>query len=193
MYKLYLFNQYEDITEEFIFRALPFLPEERRIRALRYRRKIDRDNCVITYLMLCYGLRECFGIKSFAMAYGEYGKPYLPDYPDVHFNISHCDKGCAVVVSDFPVGVDIQDVHPFSWAVANRVCSEQELSKLEKSRDRGILFTEMWVIKECLGKTAGMGIYKGMRENGLADDSLNLRTFQVYGCSIGVCIRAKRE
>lgn len=156
--KLYLFDQYEKISEEFMSRALPFLPEERRNRALKYRRRIDRDNCVITYLMLHYGLRECFGIKSFKMAYGEYGKPYLPDYPDVYFNISHCEIGCAVVVADCPVGVDIQDVRPFSWEVAKRVCSERELTELEKSSDRDRLFTKMWAMKESYGKMVGSGI-----------------------------------
>lgn len=156
--RLYLFDQYEKISEEFIIRALPFLPEERRSRALRYRRRIDRDNCVITYLMLCYALRECFGIKSFKMAYGEYGKPYLPDYPDVHFNISHCGIGCAVVVANYPVGVDIQDVRPFSWDVAKQVCSEGELADLEKSSDRDRLFTKMWAMKESWGKMMGRGI-----------------------------------
>lgn len=158
MYKLYLFDQYEQLSEQFIVHALQFLPENRRIRALRYRRTIDRWNCVITYLMLQYGLRECFGITSFEIAFGEYGKPYLPEYPHLHFNISHCDIGCAVVVADCPVGVDIQDVRPFSWDVAKRVCCERELAELEKSTDRDKLFTDMWTMKESYGKMTGRGI-----------------------------------
>lgn len=157
-YRLYLFDQYEQIPEELIFRALPLLPEERRIRAARYRRKIDRNNCVITYLMLLYGLRECFGIASAGIAYGEYGKPYFPDYPNIHFNISHCDKGCAVVIANRPVGVDIQDVRPFSWDIARRVCCEQELEELEQSQDWDRLFTWMWAVKESVGKMWGNGI-----------------------------------
>lgn len=160
MYKLYLFDEYEEVTEEFIARALRLLPENRRIRALRYRRAIDRWNCVITYLMLKYGLRECFGITSFELAFGKYGKPYLPEYPDVHFNISHCDAGCAVVVADCPVGVDIQDGRPFSWDVARQVCCERELAKLEQCLNRDELFTKMWTIKESYGKMIGEGIYE---------------------------------
>lgn len=164
VYHLYLFDQYEQVSEELISRALLLMPEERRARALRYRRKIDRDNCVITYLMLHYGLRECYGIKSFKMAYGEYGKPYLPDYPDVHFNISHCDAGCAVVVADCPVGVDIQDVRPFSWDVTRKVCCERELKKLAESAEPDKLFTKMWAIKESLGKMMERGISEKMQE-----------------------------
>lgn len=158
MYKLYLFDDYEYLSEEFIVYSLAFLPADRRIRALRYRRRIDRWNCVVAYLMLMYGLRECFGITSFEMAFREYGKPYLPEYPHVHFNISHCDAGCAVAVSNQPVGVDIQDVRPFSWNVAKQVCCERELAELEKSADRDELFTKMWAMKESYGKLIGKGI-----------------------------------
>lgn len=158
MYKLYLFDEYEQLSEEFILHALQFLPENRRIRALKYRRTIDRWNCVITYLMLQHGLRECFGIASFEIAFGEYGKPYLLEYPYVHFSISHCDAGCAVAVADCPIGVDIQDVRPFSWAIAKRVCCSRELTELEKCTDRNELFALMWAIKEGYGKLIGEGI-----------------------------------
>lgn len=162
MFKLYLFDKYEQVTEEFIIRALRFLPESRRIRALRYRRTIDRWNCVITYLMLLYGLRECFGITSFELAFGEYGKPYLFEYPDVHFSISHCDAGSVVAVADCPIGVDIQDVRPFSWDIARQVCCEQELAELEKCVNRDKLFAEMWSMKESYGKMTGEGIRYGL-------------------------------
>lgn len=175
MYKLYLFDEYEQVTEEFIIRALPFLPENRRTRALRYRKIIDRWNCVITYLMLQYGLRECFGITSFELEFGEHGKPYLPEYPDVHFNISHCDAGCAVAVADCPVGVDIQDVRPFSWDIARQVCCERELAELIESVDQEKLFTKMWAMKESWVKMVGAGIACGMQ----AVDTINKKIYNI--------------
>ena len=164
MYKLYLFDQYASLSEQFISHALQFLPKERRARALRYRQKIDRWNCVVTYLMLQYGLRECFGITSFKIAFGEHGKPYLPEYPYVHFNISHCNAGCAVAVANCPIGVDIQDVRPFSWDIAKQVCCDQELAELETSADRAMLFTKMWAMKESYMKMIGSGIIYGAKE-----------------------------
>lgn len=158
MYKLYLFDEYKQVTEEFIIRALQFLPENRRNRALRYRKATDRMNCVITYLMLQYGLRECFGITSNKIELGKYGKPFLADYPNVHFNISHCDIGNVVVVANFPIGVDIQEVRPFSWNVAKRVCSGQELAELKKCANRDKLFMRMWTAKESYAKMIGQGV-----------------------------------
>lgn len=178
MYKLYLFDEYEQLSEGFINRALQFLPENRRVRALRYRRKIDRWNCVITYLMLQYGLRECFSITSFEIALGEYGKPYLPQFPNVHFNISHCDTGCAIAVADCPVGVDIQDIRPFSWDVAKRVCCERELAALGASVERDKLFTKMWTAKECYGKVSGTGILN--KTKGIDTTKIDMGIFRFF-------------
>ena len=194
MYKLYLFDEYEQLSEKFIVSALQFLPENRRIRALRYRRTIDRWNCVITYLMLQHGLRECFGIASFEIAFGEYGKPYLLEYPHVHFSISHCDAGCAVVVADCPVGVDIQDVQPFSWDVAKRVCCERELAELGASEERDKLFIKMWTVKECYGKIVGTGILnkmKGVDTTEIAMDIFHFYSTQDYEISKLLCVISK--
>ena len=184
MCKLYLFDGYEHLSEEFIARSLAFLPADRRIRALRYRRRIDRWNCVVAYLMLLYGLRECFGITTFKIAFGEYGKPYLPEYPQVHFNISHCDTGCAVAVADCHVGVDIQDVRPFSWDMARRVCCEQEITELEERADQNELFTEMWTMKESYGQMIGLGLLYELQSDCCEKErSAYIQTVRVNGKS----------
>lgn len=189
MYKLYLFDQYEQLSEQFIVRALQFLPENRRARALRYRRTIDRWNCVITYLMLQYGLRECFGITSFEMAFGEYGKPYLPEYPHVHFNMSHCDVGCAVVAADCPVGVDIQDVRPVLREVACRICSAHELEEFDLSQDKDCFFTKIWVAKESHGKMTGTGMQYELRNDCLGESNIYLYMGERKDYFIGICLQ----
>lgn len=50
----------------------------------------------IFYLLLRYGLRKEYGInENVVLSEGSCGKPYLSNYPFVHFNLSHCDKGVA--------------------------------------------------------------------------------------------------
>lgn len=188
MYKLYLFGEYEHLSEEFIARALQFLPESRRNRVLRYRRQIDRWNCVITYLMLQYGLRECFGITSFEFAFGEHGKPYLPQYPHVYFNISHCDAGCAVAVAGCPVGADIQEIRPFSWSVAERVCNQSELGQLERCADTERCFTKMWTIKESYIKMIGQGLSYGLDRINTTKDCANAVVLELKNYFVVVCM-----
>lgn len=158
MYKVYLFRQTDRLSAAWLDQALASLPRERREKAMRYRLESDRKNCAISYLLLRYALKECFGITEFRIGFGRCGKPFLEQFPDIYFNISHCCRGCAVAVSDEPVGVDIQEIRPFSWKVAERVCCAQELCILEKSNCRERDFIRMWAIKESYVKRIGIGI-----------------------------------
>lgn len=176
MYKVYVLQQLECVSEHLVQSALPMLPEERRRKAMHYRQANDRKNCVIAYLMLKIGLKECFQIVDFTLGYGEHGKPYLAEYPNVYFNISHCSYGCAVAVADSPIGVDIQDIRPFSWEIAWQVCSKQELEFLERSSDRDREFTRIWAMKESYVKMTGMGIGCDMTAiNTLSNKSIQIR------------------
>lgn len=158
MYKLYLFEDFDSITESFLKRCIDVLPPERRQKVLRYRFDIDRKMSVISYLLLLYALRENYRITNPQIAYGTNGKPYLIDRPDIHFNISHCPKGCICAVSDREIGVDIQDIRPFSWEVARHVCCENELKLLQDTKDKARMFTRIWTMKESYGKMTGEGI-----------------------------------
>ncbi|MGN0621070.1 MAG: 4'-phosphopantetheinyl transferase family protein [Porcipelethomonas sp.] len=158
MYKLYLFDDFEHITEHFMEQCIAVLPPERKEKAMRYRFEIDRKLSVISYLLLLYALRENYGINNPQIVYGRYGKPYLKDYPDIYFNISHCPKGCICAVSDREIGVDIQDIRPFSWNIAKRVCCERELKILQNATDKDKTFTKIWAMKESYLKMTGNGI-----------------------------------
>lgn len=158
VYKLYLFEDFDSITYNFLEKCIAVLPTERAEKARRYRFDIDKKMSVISYLLLLYALRENYGINAPKISYGRYGKPYLTDYPDIYFNISHCPKGCVCAVSDKEIGADMQDIRPFSWNIAKRVCCENELKMLECADDRARLFTKIWTMKESYVKMTGEGI-----------------------------------
>lgn len=156
---LYLFDQYEALSDGFVADHLYRLPTARQEQCLCYRQAIDQQNCVIAYLLLQQGLREQYGIVGqLAFAYGAHGKPYLKNYPEIYFNISHCKYGVVCAFSDFEVGVDIQDVRPYDPAVARRICSKDELQLLSKSEDPAQLFCRLWTARESYAKMLGCGI-----------------------------------
>lgn len=165
MYKIYLFRQMDLLSEEWTEKAIALLPKERRVRAVRYRQETDRKNCAAAYLLLKLALRECFGIREFELGYGVWGKPYVKDWPGIFISLSHCKKGCAAAVSDCPVGIDMEEVRPFSWEIAKRVCCCRELQILREvgkdERDRA--FIRMWVGKESYVKWLGTGLFYDMR------------------------------
>ncbi|TVZ41993.1 4'-phosphopantetheinyl transferase [Alteromonadaceae bacterium 2753L.S.0a.02] len=47
-------------------------------------------------------------LENIRFAYSENGKPHLPNHPELHFSISHCDDAVAISISDFPSGVDVE-------------------------------------------------------------------------------------
>ena len=160
LFKYFNTDQYTSKTLEQI---IPYLPSERKNRLVRYNKESDRKNCAIGYLLLTSGLNRIFKIQSPRLSYSDKGKPFLTDYPDIHFNISHCPKGCICGISSSTIGVDIQDIRPFSPEVANRCCSENELELLKKSKKPADEFTKIWTMKESYLKMTGEGITGDLR------------------------------
>ena len=55
--------------------------------------------------LLAVGLRELYGMEMntsvrAGLSYGQHGKPYLRNHPEIHFNISHCEGLAVCVFSD---------------------------------------------------------------------------------------------
>ena len=163
MYRLYGFFEPAAMTQEELARCLALLPPDRREKALRYGQEIDRKTSAAAYLLLLYALQREYGLQSPAIAADARGKMYLPERPDIHVNISHCPLGCVCAAADHPVGVDIQDVRPYSRRLAARCCAESELRALNASDEPALLFTQMWAMKESFIKMTGEGLGRDVR------------------------------
>ncbi len=157
MYKVYLFENFNDVSDELTKKIISVLPDGCRERASRYEIMRDRRNSACAYLLLVYALRDSFGIKSFDIEEAAHGKPYLKGCDGVYFNISHCRDGCVCVVSDKEIGVDIQEIRPYSQRLADRVCTENELKLIAGFDDKAALFTQIWAAKESFIKMNGKG------------------------------------
>lgn len=186
MFRLYAFFDIGQIDSSTLSKCMHYLPEERKAKALRYRREIDVKLSVISYLLLLYALFKEYGLSSPRIAYADCGKPYLLDYQDIYFNISHCPAGCICAISDTPVGVDIQDVRPFSIDIAKYCCSQDELDFLQKSKNPALDFTRIWAMKESYLKMTGEGISRHLPSVDTNKLSQIIKTFSYNGCCIAV-------
>ncbi|MBQ8781587.1 MAG: 4'-phosphopantetheinyl transferase superfamily protein [Oscillospiraceae bacterium] len=157
MYSLYLFEDTERLSVEFTERIISVLPTSCAERADRYKNQSDRRLSAVGYLLLVYALRKDFGIKDIKLCFGEHGKPYLKGQ-GIYFSISHCKKGCVCAVSDKEIGADIQETRPYSQRLAEKVCCENELLRLEKASDKASEFAKIWAMKESFVKMNGKGI-----------------------------------
>ncbi len=150
---IYFFDDYENFSAE---NFLKFLPKNRLEKFSRLKRKNDRDNCVIAYLLLRLALKEN-GVEDFEIVIGENGKPFLKD-GEIFFNISHCAEGVAVALDTEPIGIDVQEIDGFNERVAKRFFDESENKKINASPDKAKAFTRIWTLKECVIKCDGKSI-----------------------------------
>ncbi len=110
-------------------------------------------------------LGACVGMAPDALAFGTgpHGKPFLPDAPGLHFNLSHSDGLALVAVSaDHEVGVDVERLRPVSDAlgVARRVLGAgvaTQLAALPPSEQQTAFFAA-WTRHEALAKGLGLGL-----------------------------------
>ncbi len=117
------------------------------------------------FLLLRYVIFKKYGIKAVPeFGYGEYGKPFLKSYPDIRFSMSHVNTSVVCAVSEFPVGVDIQDIRKININTGKRFLTENELTYISGIRNEETLMSELcriWCIKESYGKYTGKGFAEG--------------------------------
>lgn len=93
-----------------------------------------------------------------SIEYAEGGKPYIKNYPELHFNLSHCRRYVAVAIHSSPVGVDIECRRKVSQSLIRRVCSEDEQHLIAASQEPDMEFLRLWTRKESYLKYTGTGI-----------------------------------
>ena len=170
-----IYDDMAQITEEEILRLLPLVSDERREEALRYKHLFGQFACLKSYVMLREMLEQKGLTHPFRFGHNEHGKPYLLDYPDIHFNLSHCKNGIAVAVSDQPVGIDIESYRQVSDSLIRYTMNEEEQRIIQMSDDPTRTFTEYWTKKEAVFKLRGTGITKGLHN--LLDGNELVETF----------------
>ena len=144
--------------------ALPLLSDQRREQALKFKYELGRKTCAMAYLLLCEGLRQEYGITERPVFdYGEHGKPIIVGHPDIHFNVSHCREGVICVVSDRPVGVDIESIREYKESLVRYTMNDCEVQQIEQAEHPEVEFIRLWTMKEAVLKLSGKGIVDNMK------------------------------
>lgn len=164
MFKLYFYSDFEKLSDKELSEIIESMPLSVKERAGRYKKEDDRKKSFICYNLLKNALENDYGISSFELLFSEKGKPYLKDRNDIFFSISHSKRCCVCVISDREIGVDAEEIKPFSQRLAEKVCSENELLKIENSPDKAREFTKIWTMKESFIKMTGEGFSHGLKE-----------------------------
>ena len=154
---IYLNDHTEDLN---IAQALERVSPQRREVALRYVKDSDRRLSLAVYLLLQEALEKEYGVTGdLTFGFGPHGKPFLKDYPGIHFNMSHCPGVALCVVSDAPVGCDVESVPAnLDLDVCRYVFSDEQLASVLSSPAPTLAFARLWTQKEAFLKLTGEGL-----------------------------------
>ncbi len=147
------------------------LSQDERARAARFRFERDRARWSAARSML----RQCLAQyanqapERLRFGYTTHGKPFLPDHPDIVFNLSHAgDYGLLAVTSGRHVGVDIELIRPefADPAVASHFFSAAEQAQLARLSGEAYVmaFFTCWTRKEAYIKARGEGLSHPLKD-----------------------------
>ncbi|MCH5229029.1 MAG: 4'-phosphopantetheinyl transferase superfamily protein [Muribaculaceae bacterium] len=118
-----------------------------------------KEQSEISRKLLLSGLQNKYGFSELPeISVGQYGKPYFASQNNIHFNISHCKKAVACIISDNPVGIDVECINPFDKDLALYISSPQEMDCILNHSDPALAFTILWTRKESYYKLTGKGL-----------------------------------
>ena len=154
----------EDIWEFDLEAALKEISEQRREQALKFKYELGQRLCVLAYLLLKKGLCETYGITDNPIfEYNEHGKPSIVGHPDIYFNLSHCKEAVVCVISDQPIGVDVESIRQYKESLVNYTMNEEEICEIKSSDNPAASFIRLWTMKEATMKLIGTGISNDMK------------------------------
>ena len=128
---------------------------------------------------------------------GKYGKAYICNYENVHFNLSHSGKIVLCAISDMEVGADVEYIDPeIDLDIAKNYFFNREYKSIMKSDNPSEEFFNYWVLKESYMKYTGLGMNLKLdsfeiiigNEIKLKNDNKNLKfnLFDIENYKIGI-------
>jgi 4'-phosphopantetheinyl transferase len=141
------------------------LTDDERQQADRYRVEPPRRRFIVTRAALRHLLGAVLDLppSEVTLAFGPHGKPYLPDVPWLHFNVSHShEEALCAMTTQGAVGVDIEHIRPLAdaAAIARTKFAPEEYAvwaSLPADRQSGAFFA-CWSRKEAFIKATGEGL-----------------------------------
>ena len=178
----------------FFYASYSSLPEERKATVDKLRNDADKFRSITAGELLLDAFLDSYPKLSAedigGIGYGEHGKPYLINYPEWKYNLSHSGEYVAIAYDDTPImsvyadadrqelsghnflpsevteiGVDIQSTRKISEGVANKILTAEELACIDKDTSEcQPLLNALWSVKEAYIKFIGVGLSFDMKK-----------------------------
>lgn len=170
---------------------------DRQKKISRYRFLKDKKLSCGAYLLLRTLLDE-IDITNPIFKTEKYGKAYITNYSDIHFNMSHSGRYVACAIADTPIGVDIEyNDSKIDLDIAQYYFFNSEYDRITISDKPFDEFFNYWVLKESYMKYTGLGFNLKLDEFEIIiddekiqlkdDDSIKFNLFDVENYKLGFC------
>lgn len=154
----------ENIWDFDLEAALKEISAQRREQALKFKYEQGQRLCVLAYQLLKNGLQQEYGItENPVFVYNEHGKPSIEGHPEICFNLSHCKEAAICVISDQPIGVDVESIREYKESLVNYTMNDKEISLIKLADNPAAAFIRLWTMKEATMKLIGTGISNDMK------------------------------
>lgn len=89
----------------------------------------------------------------------EYGKPYISNHENIHFNLSNSHEMVLCAISDMEIGIDIEYIDPeIDLTLAKNYFHNEEYENIMNAENKAEEFFKYWVLKESYMKYTGLGM-----------------------------------
>jgi len=175
---IYTVNVPDSIEENQIQSFLYILPREEKRRLLRIKNKITLYQSLLGKILIRYVLIKKYNytLNNINIRLSEFGKPYLADKNNVHFNIAHSHNKVAVIFDNIHmVGIDIEKKVSIDLSNIDGVFCEFERNVFEGKNvnERLEYFYDIWTLKESYLKNIGQGLTIPLTSFGFKKENSN--------------------
>ncbi|PEK93835.1 4'-phosphopantetheinyl transferase family protein [Bacillus mycoides] len=167
----HLFNQFSNL-----------ISNEKRERMKRLLNLCDINRTLIGDLLIRSLVCQKYKMNNeeIKFIYNEYGKPFVQNFSDFHFNISHSGEWVVCATANSNVGIDIERVSDIeALKLANDFFSEEEFYDLSNmnSDEQINYFFDLWTLKESHIKMIGKGLYIPLNSFSVKKESRTLISY----------------
>ncbi|PGM93991.1 4'-phosphopantetheinyl transferase family protein [Bacillus cereus] len=168
----HLFNQFSNL-----------ISNEKRERMKRLLILCDINRTLIGDLLIRSLVCQKYKISNeeIRFIYNEYGKPFVENFSDFHFNISHSGEWVVCGTANSNVGIDIEKVSEIeALKLANEFFSDEEFYDISSmnSDEQINYFYDIWTLKESYIKTIGKGLYIPLNSFSIKKESRTLISYK---------------
>ena len=162
MVEIYATRIDEPISSGTYNQLLSCVPGDKQDRVKRFHFIEDAKRTLYGELIVRYIACNKFKVSNskLIIRQNEFGKPFLCDYPNYHFNVSHSGVWVVCATSKTTVGIDVEFIKPIDFSIAERFFSEIEYQNLVKLKNELQVeyFYDLWTLKESYIKYKGKGL-----------------------------------